>query len=193
MTICFPVLLDSNVLAESAVSDLFLRLAEDPKLLSPRWTESIWQETRRTLIQKLSWPTELVDSRFLAATEAFPEAMISGYESLLGNCENDPRDRHILAAAISERIDIIVTMNIRHFKTEHLEPSGITAMHPDELLLILYDLSPESVQSVLGRMAELRGYDLAQMLSRLSASVPRFSAFVGRDLGLTVPAYRPRR
>lgn len=52
----YPVLLDANVLAEEAVSDLFLRLAEEPRLLIPRWTETIWDETLRTLIHKLGWP-----------------------------------------------------------------------------------------------------------------------------------------
>ena len=63
----YPVLLDANVLAEEAVSDLLLRLAEEPRLLIPRWTETIWDETRRTLIHKLGWPQEIAESRIAAA------------------------------------------------------------------------------------------------------------------------------
>lgn len=40
---------------------------------------------------------------------AFPEAMISGYEPLEAAMTNDPKDRHVLAAAIRGRADVIVT------------------------------------------------------------------------------------
>lgn len=186
----FHVILDANVLAESSLSDLLLRLSEEPRLLIPRWTQEIWSETRRTLIDKLHWPAHIAESRIAAALEAFPEAMVRDFESFMARCENDPRDRHILAAAIRSQTETIVTMNARHFKREHLESWGITAIHPGEFLKALYDLDEGVVVSVLHHMAHKRSYSLERMLSRLSVSVPSFTEHVARNLAVDVPSYR---
>jgi len=53
------VLLDACVLAPFSVCDLFLRLAEEPRLYRPRWSEEILAEVRRTQIDKLGWPEHL--------------------------------------------------------------------------------------------------------------------------------------
>jgi predicted nucleic acid-binding protein len=185
----FTVLLDANVLAESAISDLFLRLSEEPRLICPKWTHEIWEETHRTLINKLNWPEATAASRIKAAQEAFPEALIEDFEGFIEKCTNDPKDRHILAAAIRAKVETIVTMNVKHFKSEDLEPWGVTAAHPGDYLKVLYDLDEGVVVSVLHRMAELRGKSISDMLSRLSAAVPTFTAYVASDLGLEVPPY----
>jgi len=46
----------------------------------------------------------------------------------------DPNDRHVLAAAIVGRCDVIVTQNLKHFPEAALTPYGIRAEHPDEFL-----------------------------------------------------------
>ena len=185
----FAVVLDANVLAESAVSDLFLRLSEEPRLLCPRWTLEIWDEVRRTLVSKLGWPETIADSRIAAAQTAFPEALITDHLVFLDRCTNDPKDRHILAAAIRANVETIVTMNVKHFKAADLKPWGVTAIHPGDYLKVLYDLDEGVVVSVLHRMAEMRKKTLIQMLSRLSAGVPTFTAHVASDLGLEVPPF----
>ena len=185
----FTVLLDANILEESAISDLFLRLSEEPRLICPKWTHEIWDETHRNLINKLNWPEATAASRIQAAQEAFPEALIEDFEGFVDKCTNDPKDRHILAAAIRAKVETIVTMNVKHFKPEDLEPWGVTASHPGDYLKVLYDLDEGVVVSVLHRMAELRGKSISDMLSRLSAAVPTFTAYVASDLGLEVPPY----
>ena len=125
----------------------------------------------------------------MAAKAAFPEAMISGFEGLIDTCTNEPEDRHILAAAIRARVDTIVTMNVKHFKAVDLAPWGVTAAHPGEYLKVLYDLDEGVVVSTLHRMAEIRRKTLIEMLSRLSAGVPAFTAYVAFDLGLEIPPF----
>ena len=53
-----------------------------------------------------------------------------------------PSDRHVLAAAIHGRADVIVTYNLRYVPPEHLSPYGLEAQHPDEFLTHLIDLAP---------------------------------------------------
>lgn len=189
----YPVLLDANVLAEEAVSDLFMRLAEEPRLLIPRWTETIWDETRRTLIHKLGWPQEIAESRITAAQEAFPDSMVEDFESYIDQCENDPKDRHILAAAIRSKTETIVTMNVRHFREEHLAPWGVNAALPGDYLRVIYDLDAGVVVSVLHQMAQKRNYGLDRMLSRLSVNAPTFAKHVAHDLAIEVPPFIPRK
>ncbi len=130
----YSVVLDANVLAESSLSDLFLRLSEGPRLLLPKWTDEIWQEAERTMLNVLKWPQGTVTSRIKAAKEAFPEAMITDCQVHFPRCTNDPKDRHILAAAIHGQVETFVTMNVRHFKAADVEIWGVRVVHPDEYL-----------------------------------------------------------
>ena len=66
-----------------------------------------------------------------------------GYEGLITGLNlPDPDDRHVLAAAIVGRADVIVTRNLRDFPTEILATYGIAAQHPDEFVRHLVDVSP---------------------------------------------------
>jgi hypothetical protein len=65
----------------------------------------------------------------------FSDAWISGHESLIFRMTNDERDRHVAAAAVHGDAPIIMTLNLRHFKPEHLEPWGIVALHPQSFLI----------------------------------------------------------
>ncbi len=75
-----------------------------------------------------------------------PDAVVAGYEHLIAGLRlPDPNDRHVLAAAIQGRADVIVTTNLVDFPPEALEPYRIEAQHPDEFLLHLLDLAPGMV------------------------------------------------
>jgi predicted nucleic acid-binding protein len=188
----YTVVLDANVLAESSLSDLFLRLSERPRLLLPKWTDEIWEEAEWTMLNVLKWPLSTINSRIKAAKNTFPEAMITDYQAYIPRCTNDPKDRHILAAAIRGQVETIVTMNVRHFKPADVEIWGVSVAHPDEYLKVLYELDSAVVVQVLNDMANRRRKPIEQMLSRLSAPAPRFAKKVGNDLGLRVPSYDPR-
>jgi predicted nucleic acid-binding protein len=71
------------------------------------------------------------------------DALVTGYEDLIPSLHlPDPDDRHVLAAAIRGRADVIVTANVRDFPVQVLVPFGIEAQHPDEFVLHLLDLAP---------------------------------------------------
>lgn len=75
------------------------------------------------------------------------DALVTGYESLIEGLQlPDPDDRHVLAAAIRGRADVIVTMNLKDFPADILTPFGLEAQHPDEFVLHLLHLSPEPVR-----------------------------------------------
>jgi hypothetical protein len=85
------VVLDACVLANFALCDTLLRLAEPPRLYEPKWSEEIMRETTRTLESKLGWPSSLT-AYFQAELRAhFAEAWIAGYEALIPRMANDEK------------------------------------------------------------------------------------------------------
>ncbi len=118
----YRIFLDACVLANFGVCDLLLRLSERPRLIVPHWAAEVMTEVRRTQIDKLGWPPELADSFQAKARESFPDADVIGYETLLPLLGNDPKDRHVLAAAIRGNCPLILTFNLKHFPAEAIKP-----------------------------------------------------------------------
>lgn len=174
----YKVLLDSCVLANYPVCNLFLRLAEKPRMILPKWTEDILEEVHRTHTEKLGWDKDLADSFQNAVKEAFPEAMINDYHPLIPAMTNQEKDRHVLAAAVREKLDIIITFNLRDFKKEHLEKWGINAMHPQEYLITLYEMNPAGVMSRITDISLKQRKDLESTLINLGKSLPVFASFI---------------
>jgi len=183
----FPVILDACVLAAPAVCDLYLRLAETPRLYTPHWTSEILTEVRRVQMTKYKRPFDArrADYWHFEVTHAFPEALVTGWEVLLPAMTNDPKDRHVLAAAVKVRSSLIVTFNLRHFPPSALKPHGVEAMHPQDYLLTLWSMSPAVVMAKLAAMARdsKPGVELQDVLFRLAKTVPRFSSQILLETG----------
>lgn len=191
---CSPAaLIDANVLAESAVSDLLLRLAEGGHAFSPRWTDRIWQETHRTMVQRLGWSDSIAVRRIEAARAAFPEALLVGFEHREAECRNHPEDRHVLAAALHFHVPAIITMNVRDFPAKSLLPWKGNIVDPSDFLSQQFVEDSQTVRTILIAMARKRNRSYEGMLSRLSASVPDFARLVANSDGLQIPEYRPVR
>lgn len=181
----FPVVLDACLLANGRVCDLYLRLAEPPRLYLPLWSETILDEVHRTQTTKLKrpYPTELADYWREQVTKTFPEACVQEWEPLLTAMTNDEKDRHVLAAAVKAKATLIVTFNLRDFPTAALKPHNVVAVHPQDYLVTLYTLNPAVVVGKLTAMARDSGVELQDVLIRLGRSVPRFAAQILEDMG----------
>jgi hypothetical protein len=183
----FPIVLDACVLVNGRVCDLYLRLAEPPRLYCPFWSETILDEVHRTQTTKLKRPfsTEQADYWRREVTAAFPEAIIRGWEPLVAGMTNDPKDRHVLAAACKVRASIIVTFNLRDFPLASLEPLEIAAVRPQDYLLTLWEMHPTVVAAKLMAMARDQAIELEDLIIHLGKSVPRFSSRILADMGIT--------
>ena len=132
------VVLDACVLANFSLCDTLLRLAEPPRLFEPKWSEEIIRETTRTLESKLGWPNSLTSHLEKELRAHFSEAWISGYDSLIPRMTNDEKDRHVAAAAVRGEASMILTLNLRHFRPEHLATWGVRALHPQSFLTEIF-------------------------------------------------------
>jgi hypothetical protein len=82
--------------------------------------------------------------------ESVLDCLVDGYEGLIEALTlPDPNDRHVLAAAIKGRADVIVTFNLADFPTSYLSNYGIEAQHPDEFIGHLIDLALGKVCSAV--------------------------------------------
>ncbi|CAN5347926.1 PIN domain-containing protein [soil metagenome] len=179
----YKILFDANVLANHAVCDLYLRLAEKPRLLLPKWTKEILNEVHKTQVEKLGWDPKLADTFRQALSNAFPEALITGYEELIPLMTNDEKDRHVLAAAVREKLDIIITFNLKDFKPDDLDKWGIRAIHPQDYMLTLYSMNPQVVVMKLNQIARKKKEELEDTIIRFGTALPAFSTRLLDDMG----------
>jgi predicted nucleic acid-binding protein len=179
----YRVVLDACVLANHGICDLFLRLAERPRLYSPIWSNEILAETTRTHVTKLNWPQDLADHWRNEVQKHFAESLIEDASCLEPVLINDVKDRHVLATAIRSGASTIVTFNLRDFSATALAPWEIHAVHPADYLITLYTIAPDVVVAKLGDMARDRKLEPRLYLEKLGRSVPAFATHVAESLG----------
>jgi predicted nucleic acid-binding protein len=180
----YKIFLDACVLANISVCDLLLRLAEKPRLYVPAWSEKVLNEVFRVHTERLKWPKALAESFQHEIRAAFPEAMTNGFEYLETQITNNPKDRHVLAAAIHGGASHIVTFNLKDFPRDSTESWSILVEHPQQYLLTLYDIDSAQVVSRIAAIAARRDTDPETELLRLGRVLPRFSSRLLDDLQL---------
>jgi predicted nucleic acid-binding protein len=182
--VAFPAFLDTCVLYPAYLCDTMLRLAE-AAAYRPLWSSEVMDELRRNLVER-GIPPERVDHRIRQMTRSFPDAMVTGYDSLIEGMTNDPKDRHVLAAAVRANAEVLVTFNLSDFPERAVKPYDVEAVHPDAFLLDQLDLYPAVTVEVLQQQAASYRRvpnmvpDILVLLAR--TGVPRFAAEVRRHL-----------
>lgn len=153
----FAALFDANVLYPAPLRDLLLQLAVT-KLFRARWTDAIHDEWTRAAVRNRPdiEPAKWASLRKLMDAHA-EDCLVTGFEPLIDIlCLPDPNDRHVMAAAIKGRADVIVTFNLKHFPAETLNAYDIDVQHPDVFIRHLIDLYPAAVvaaaRTVRGRL-----------------------------------------
>jgi len=127
---------DANVFYPAALRDFLMRLAQNA-MFRARWTNRVHEEWISALLRnrpdldrgQLERTRRLMDN-------AIRNCLVEGYEDLIPTLTlPDPDDRHILAAAIRCRADVIVTSNLQDFPDSELGKYKICAQHPDDFIL----------------------------------------------------------
>lgn len=141
----FRALLDACVLYPAPVRDILLTFA-DVQLYQPLWSDDIQNEWKRNLLanrpdlteEQLNWTVGRMN-------DSFPGAKITDYEQYVSSITlPDKDDRHVVAAAIKGKADVIVTFNLKDFPKSEVEPLGIEVVHPDDFVLNVVDLDEQT-------------------------------------------------
>jgi len=151
----FTAFYDADVLYGSQLRNLLMHLAMTG-LFRARWSAGVHEEwMSRLLANRPDLSREKLERTRMLMDMHAEDALVTGYEDLIEGLRlPDPNDRHVLAAAIRGRADVIVTRNVKDFPSADLLPFGIQAQHPDEFIVHLLDLSPGLVLAAAQRHRE---------------------------------------
>jgi hypothetical protein len=99
-------------------------------------------------------PVKLDRTRTLMGT-AVRDWKVTDYEPLMDSLKlPDPDDRHVLAAAIRARAQVIVTSNLEDFPAADLRPWDIEAKSPDEFVRDQIGLDRSVVYAAVQQIAD---------------------------------------
>lgn len=178
----FAVVLDTCALYPAHLRDTFLRLAERG-LYRVLWSPDIIDELHRNLVEA-GIDARHVDRLVAEMGSAFPDAEVTGYSALIEGLTCDPKDRHVLAAAVRANASGIVTFNLDDFPAPSVDPFEVEVIDPDTFLLDQLDLAPSVVLDELARQAAANRREpktLPSILDALArAGVPSFADEVRR-------------
>lgn len=173
----FRVLLDANVIYRAVLRDVLLwsAAADHYRVF---WSAQILDEATRNLVANGTMPEANAQRLATAMNAYFPEAMVTDYERLIDAMPNDPKDRHVAAAAVRADAQVIVTLNLKDFVPL---PDGISAQSPDEFLCYLFDLfGTDMLQHLEEQVTAHRRppRTLDEILTALASVTPEFVAAV---------------
>jgi len=167
------VVLDANVLYPFTLRDTFLRIATE-EYIKVYWSQEILDEVSRNLILKAVITQKQLDHLLNAMNRYFPRAMVKDYEQLVDTMPNDEKDRHVAAVAVRASADVIITNNLKDFKTL---PDGVDAQSPDDFLVKLFHKYPTEIIKILQEQAaEMKRPPITfnELLARLTKVAPLF-------------------
>jgi len=149
----FTAVLDANVLHSYPLTSLLLELAQ-ARLFRAAWSSDIHGEWARSVqAARPDITPQQIEKRRAAMDAALPDACVRGYQRLIDALElPDPDDRHVLAAAIRAKAQVIVTFNERDFPDTVLGGYDLSAQHPDVFVRHLIDLNPALVRARVEEM-----------------------------------------
>ncbi len=182
----FSAIYDANVLYPAPLRSFLMYLALTGAYRA-HWSECIHNEWKRNLLK--NDPARVradLDQISAAMDRAMPDALVTGYESLIPGLKlPDAGDRHVVAAAIKCRASVIVTFNLKDFPKDVLANLGVEAVHPDEFIADIWDLDKAAVleaarkhrSSLLNPPFEAAAYLGMMLRQRLPQTVSLLSAF----------------
>ena len=159
----FTCVLDTNVIYPIEIRDILLWFAHYG-LYTPKWSQHIFDEWEGVMIRKGINEQEIA-KRLNTVRQAFPDALVENYESLIGGLNlSDKKDCHVLAAAIKANASIIVTNNLKHFPKDYLYTFGLIAKSADDFVTDLIDLNPhDAVKAFMEMVSHKRNPPLNEL------------------------------
>lgn len=150
--------LDACVLYPAPLRDLLVQLADD-NLFRAKWSDRIHEEWIRNVLKNRSDLTrDKLENIRRRMDESVLDCLVEGFEPLIDQLTlPDVDDRHVLVAAVTAKVDYIITFNLKHFPTGFLNPYGIQACHPDDFVMGLLGARPNTVKAAIDQVrARLR-------------------------------------
>lgn len=138
--------LDANVLFSAHLRDVFGWLAfrrvyeaRFSNLAHEEWMRAVLKHRPQTSRQSLERTHDLMNRNI-------PGVLVEGFEPLIETLQlPDANDRHVLAAALQARCDVLVTFNLADFPASARQAPALDLQTPDEFLSALFAAAPQNV------------------------------------------------
>lgn len=173
----YSAVLDASVLVPGVLCDTLLRLAEEPAMYRPVWSDDIMAEMARACATTLHRTAAEIHHRQTGMNYAFPEALVSVPLALPPalDCIPDAQHKPVLAAAILGRAHVIVTQNTKHFPQAGVRAYGVLCQSAEDFLIHQFRLCQQIVLNKLDDQAAGISQDRSYVIESLRRCVPGFA------------------
>jgi len=179
----YAALLDACALVPMPLCDTLLRLAEEPALYRPLWSDTILGEVQRVLKERLRLTQDQAERRIRVMRGAFPEALVHVPQGFAEGIHGiDEKDRHVVGAAVLGKANAIVTLNEKDFPVDRLREYGILLHTPNSFLVHQFHLNPHVILEKLDAQAAARHKERGDLVQLLRPVAPEFADLVERGL-----------
>lgn len=182
------VFIDTSELFPFTIMDVLLTLAED-FLFTWVWTDELLDEWTEVIVREGKRSTGSAASVAAAVRTHFGRYRIDPAlyrDKITDDLSPDPDDRVHAAAAIHGDVDVLLTRNLKHLRTEPVLAADITVITSDEFLCALLTTHRHGVVESFTRAASAKKnppttpYELAGKIA--AAGAPLFAQRVRRYL-----------
>lgn len=137
------IIFDACIIYSALLRDLLMELALK-NIFKAKWTEDIHAEWMRNLLKnRPDLQNSQLDKIRLLMNKSVPDCLIEGYEPIIETISlPDQKDRHVLAAAIHAKVNVILTYNLKDFPKNILGLYNVKVQHPDDFLKSLIEQAP---------------------------------------------------
>ena len=178
------VLADANILFSRTLRDYVIYSA-DEGAIELHWSQQILTEMSRNLRAKLGLSHEDTSRLEQLMNDYIEYALLEvdpGHLAAVEAVEMDPKDRHVLAAAISADADILLTDNTKDFPAKWMAERGIELLTSGQLLIRLADAFPDKMRAAHERTVRYSLKPQSAILVTLEAVVGKPAADAIRNL-----------
>lgn len=174
----FTALADACVLAGALKRNLILSLAK-ADFFRVRWSQPILDETQKAIEEILvgkgdEQSVAKAQKARVAMEAAFPEACVETHDDIITIPDlRDPKDLHVVVAAVKTKAAIIVTDNIKHFPDTVLSRYALFARTADDFIADAIDLDqPRALTTIEAMRQRLHKPELTHeaLLLRMEAT-----------------------
>lgn len=178
------MLADANILISRTLRDYFVYAAK-LGALDIHWSATILDEVTRNLISRFGFSREdanvLVERLGLFLPSALVEVKKRDTERA-AKVDMDDKDRHVLAAALSTKADLLLTQNTRHFPRAWMAERGIVLIDAGTLLTRLAADYPDVLREAHRLGVNSRAQSSEQVLAILERDTSKDVAALVRAL-----------
>jgi len=183
--VSFRVVYDACAIFGALQRSILVRVGEKQASFNLRvlLTDEILDEMTRSVQAKYSdFSDQQARSLRAAIVDAIPECLVVDYEYAMERVNiEDRNDRHVVAAAIHAKAQLIVTDDA-DFTSMALEAHALEVQGPDDFLTDLFDLNETAMRQVIAEEATAREVPVDQLIELLDdrSGLIRFSQHLRR-------------